>query len=506
MARVLSFDFGTGGVRAGVYCTDRGGMAAVAEAPYGTRHPRAAWAEQDCRDWLEAMVRAGGAAVARAGTPDIAAISVATTASTVVFCSSDGAPVRPAILWMDARASAEARRTAEVDHPVMAFCGGSDAAEWLVPKAMWVAANEPDVYARSDIVCEAIDFINFHLTGRWVGSRMNAACKWNYDSLSGVFVPAIYAQLGIADLAAKLPTDIVPVGDPVGAAAGPLLARMGIGGAPLVAQGGIDAHIGMLGAGTVAPGAMLFIGGTSVVQLTQLREHASLDGFWGPYPNALVDGLRLVEAGQVSAGSIISWLVETVFGLDENGHRALMETVRADGAAGQGLLALDYWMGNRTPYRDADLRGALLGLSLGHSRADMYAAVIDAIALGSANTLSSLADHGVRPDRYVMAGGICRNPAWLQATVDAIGQTVWVAREDNLSLIGGAVCSAAGLGLYRDLAHASEAMAASTERVEPDRDRVRAYAETLGLYRAATGALRPVLHALAGRHDHGGAA
>ena len=505
LARYLSFDFGTGGVRAGVYCTDRLSMIAVAEAAYPTEYPRAAWAEQDCRHWIDAMVEAGAKAVDEAEAPDIAAICVATTASTVVFCSREGEPVRPAILWMDARASAESQRTSEVDHPVMAYCGGSDAVEWLVPKAMWVARHEPDAYARAEIVCEAIDFVNYHLTGRWVGSRMNAACKWNYDSLTGAFVPEIYDRFGIPDLADKLPPEILPVGAPIIEAAGPLLERMGIAGRPLVAQGGIDAHIGMLGANTVAPGSMLIIGGTSVVQLTQLRDHAALDGFWGPYPNALIDGLWLVESGQVSAGSIIYWLVKTVFGLDDEGHRALMSEVQAAGRDGHGLLALDYWMGNRTPYRDADLRGAIMGLSLGHSRADIYAAIVDAVALGSANAVAALADHGVRPKRFVMAGGICGNPVWLQATVDALGAPVSVARDDNLSLIGGAVCSAAASGAFDDLTSAAAAMAAPTEEVVPVEDRRRWYQETLGLYREATVALRPVLHALSGRHDGGDA-
>lgn len=503
MARVLSFDFGTGGVRAGVYCSDELRMVSSAEATYDTHYPRKGWAEQDCSQWLAAMVDAGRSAVAMAESPDIAAICVATTASTVAFCRQDGEPVRPAILWMDARASAEARATEAIDHAVMAYCGGGDAAEWLVPKAMWLARHEPDRYRQADVICEALDFVNYHLTGQWVGSRMNAACKWNYDSLVGAFVPEIYASLGIAELSDKLPGRIVPVGAPIAQASGPLLARMGITGQPLVAQGGIDAHIGMLGANTVNPGSMLIIGGTSNVHLAQLSAMSDMSGFWGPYPNALMDGLWLVEAGQVSTGSILSWLAETVFGLDDTGHRRLMDDVLAADSPEHGLLTLDYWMGNRTPYRDADLRGALLGLSLGHTRADIYASAVDAVALGSANVVAVLAERGIEPDRIVMAGGICRNPLWLQATIDALGRPVGVAREDNLSLLGCAVCSATALGLFDDLATAARALAAPTRRVEPRPSRTEWYRSSLALYRQATEALTPVMHALADRQRSG---
>src|SRR5690606_37528098 len=106
--------------------------------------------------------------------------------------------------------------------------------------------------------------------------------------------------------------------------------------------------------------------------------------------NALVDGLWLVEAGQVSAGSILNWLSRTLFGLDETGQAALIAEAASRVAGGSGLLTLDYWMGNRTPYRDANLRGAILGLSLGHGRADIYASAVDSIALGSANVVEVL--------------------------------------------------------------------------------------------------------------------
>ena len=108
---------------------------------------------------------------------------------------------------MDFRCAAEeADRTARSRHPAgggLAYSGGGDAAEWLVPKAMWLADNEPETYARAGVICECLDYVNFMLTGRWVASRMNAACKWNYDSAAGRFVDEIYAELRCPDLPGK---------------------------------------------------------------------------------------------------------------------------------------------------------------------------------------------------------------------------------------------------------------------------------------------------------------
>ncbi len=164
-----------------------------------------------------------------------------------MVCRRDGAPLRPALLWMDCRAAAESDRTAAADHPVLAFSGGSDAAEWLVPKAMWLSRHEAETYARAEVICECLDWINFRLTGAWVGSRMNATCKWNFDSVENRFHDDLFAALGVPDLSSKLPQPILPVGAPSSASARKPAAHLGLSNRPIVAQGGIDAHIACSG-------------------------------------------------------------------------------------------------------------------------------------------------------------------------------------------------------------------------------------------------------------------
>jgi ribulose kinase len=497
MTRALVLDFGTSSVRAGVYDIGSRTMCASAEAPYATTYPRRGWAEQDPEEWWSALRIAARQVIAESGSRDISAMCVATTASTVVACTRAGMPLRPAILWMDCRAAAESQRTETITHEVLAYSGGGDAVEWLVPKAMWLATCEPATYREADIICEAVDFINYRLTGEWAGSRLNATCKWNYDALEKRYAPELFDAFGIPDLIEKLPAPIVPVGQPVGRLKREVADDFGIATQPLVAQGGIDAHIGVFGAGTVEPGAMLMIGGTSIVHLTQFMRKPTLSGIWGPYPNALLDGYWLVEGGQVSAGSILSWLTERIFGLDRAGQRALVESASLIDAGASGLLTLDYWMGNRTPYRDPDLRGSILGLSLWHDRATIYRSAIDAIALGSANVIGELAKGGVAITRLVLAGGICKNPLWLRATVDAIGQPIEVVEDENLSLIGGAVSAAVAIGSFPDLRAASRAFAVATRTIEPCVSAHRHFQELLPTYREATTTIAPIVHRLA---------
>lgn len=499
MARLLGLDFGTGGIRVGVFDLDSRSMLGEREVRYDTRYPRPGWAEQSPADWWQALGEATRGLMSDLGSPTIDGVCAATTASTVVACKRDGSPLRPALLWMDCRAAEEAARTARSSHPVLAYAGGSDAAEWLVPKAMWLAAHEPEVYAGADIICECLDYINFMLTGLWVGSRMNATCKWNYDSVAKCFHDELFAELGVPDLSDKLPREIFAVGAPIAPISATAMQHLGLVNRPMVAQGGIDAHIGMVGAGTMRPGELLMIGGTSIVHLFQLAAEMPVSGFWGPYPHALIDDHWLVEAGQVSAGSVLSWFSKDMFALDSAGLADLWDKAQALSVGSTGLLTLDYFMGNRTPYRDPMLRGAVLGLSLGHDRAALYRSAVEGVALASANVLKRMAELGVPCNRIVSSGGYAKNRLWLKATVDAIGAPVQLLAEANLTIIGAAASAAAGAGLLPDLFAAADAVSQPMTTIEPDLKDHERYKELLGEYLEATELLAPLSRRLAAR-------
>ena len=494
MAKLLGLDFGTGGIRVGLFDLETRRMLGEREEQYDTAYPRPGWAEQSPLDWWEALGRACRALIRELGSPDIAGICAATTASTVVACRRDGAPLRPAILWMDCRAADEAERSGHSKNPVMDYVGGANASEWLISKAMWLAGHEPHVYADADIICECLDYIYFKLTGRWVGSRMNATCKWNYDSVGKRFPAELYAEFGVEGLEAKLPPDIFAVGAPVERISAAAAAHLGLTNRPVLSQGGVDAHIGMVAAGTMKPGEMLMIGGTSIVQLFQLDSQRPMDGFWGPYPHALVDDHWLVEAGQVS---VLTWFERNLFELDAAGSAALRDKASAIPVGGTGLLTLDYFMGNRTPYREPLLRGAVIGLSLGHDRASLYRSAVESVALASANVLKRVAELRVPVDRIVSSGGYAKNRLWLQATVDAVGMPFELPREANLTIIGAAAAAATGSGLVPDLFAAADAVRQETTLIEPDLAAHAVYRRLLEEYIEATELLMPQSRRLA---------
>ena len=186
-----------------------------------------------------------------------------------------------------------------------------------------------------------------------------------------------------------------------------------------------------------------------------------------------------------------------MFGLDDASVEALWREAGALPVGGAGILALDYFMGNRTPYRDPLLRGAFLGLSLGHDRAAVYRAGVEAVALASANVLKRMGELGVSCRRVVSSGGYARNPMWLRATVDAMGLPMQTLSDVNLTILGAAACAAAGAGFADNLFEAARAVAQPSSVMDPDPAAHERYRELLSEYREATELLTPLMHRLA---------
>jgi ribulose kinase len=500
---ILGFDLGTEGARVGAF-TDAGDSLGSVPRAYRTTFPRSGWAEQDPADWWRAVVEATRALLVteacRASGP-VVAVGCATTASTVAVLDASGRALRPAILWMDSRAADQARRTADLAdrHPILAWSGGSDAAEWLVPKAMWLKENEPASYARADRIVEAVDYLTFRLTGRWVGSQMNAVCKYNYDPLTGTFPGELYQALGIADLQDKVPDEILPVGSVAGALTAQAADELGINAGAPVAVGGIDAHVSLLSCGAHCDGLVSLVSGTSSAVIAEIDQPCESNEIWGPYPQALRPSKWLVEGGQVTSGSVLTWAGENIMGVARDELPSLIRGAAAIEPGAHGLRALDSFMGNRTPYRDARLRGAVVGLTVGTTREELYRAAVEAVACGTKGVIDSLERAGVRCERLVFSGGIERNSLWQQVTVDVLGCEAEIVDGDNLTLRACAVIAGTGLGLVRDLDEGAAMFTPRTRTLTPDPARHTFYRQTYDDYVGLMAALTPVMHEIVDR-------
>ncbi|MCV7065481.1 sugar kinase [Mycolicibacterium farcinogenes] len=497
MGILLTIDLGTEGARVGAF-TEDGTPLGTAHRPYSTNHPRPGWAEQDPRDWWAAVTAATRQLLDTDGcraAGQVISIAASTTASTVAVVDADGTPLRPAILWMDARGAAESERTAQLSrlYPILDWSGGSDAAEWLLPKAMWLKKHDLESYRSAARIVEAVDYLTFRLTGRWVGSLMNAVCKYNYDAIAGRFPVDLYAALDMDDLVAKLPDDIFPVGAVAGTLTDSAAADLGITNTAIVAVGGIDAHVSLLACGGTTDGLVSIVSGTSSAIVTEVDQPTTSNEVWGPYPNALNHNKWLIEGGQVTSGSVLKWTGESVMGVPREELAGLIEQATAVDPAAHGLRALDYFMGNRTPHREARLRGAVIGLTLGTTKAELYRAMVEAVACGTRSVINSFERSGVPCTRLVFYGGIERNPLWQQVTIDMLGRPAELVIGANLTLRACAVIAATAAGIVPSLGAGSRLFAPKVRLLEPEPKRMAVYEETFGDYQRLTAALRPIM-------------
>ena len=533
-------------------------------------------------------------------------ISVDTTACSVVALDEHFRPLRRCLLWCDARSAPQCKRILDLgrgDASLAVNCGGAGplSAEWMIPKAMWLKENEPDVWARAAAVCEKQDYLNFLLTGRLVASGCHVAARWHWDAdaacapdTAGTLAgrPAsLLRRVGLEDLLDKWPRDVVAMGAPLGPLTRAAAAHLGLLAYPAllpdaagsdgdtvpvtVTQGGPDAYVGMLGLGCVRPGQLALITGSSHLHLAVCGADArAADGVWGPYQGAPLPSLRFAEGGQSSTGSALAWFrrllhahplaqplaqptaataVPDIPEAASRGHghgnlrRPTRRAAQAERAAplpappsyaaldaeaalipvgAGGLLAVETFQGSRTPVTDAEARGALLGLTLSHSRAHVWRALLEGVCLGTRAAVEALAAAGITAGatELLVAGGASRSPLWLQMHSDATGLPVVAGEVDNAPLLGAAVLAAVGAGCFDDAAadaaadadggadagagqaarllrrrveRAAGAMVRRKLRVEPDPAAKAAYDRLYPAYRRAAAATRDVAHAIA---------
>ena len=205
---VLGVDGGTGGIRAGLFEIATGAPVGFADTPYETRYPHPGWAEQDPRAWWAGMASSVRRvlAEARVAPADVAGLCCDTTCCTVVALDASGEPLIPCILWMDMRAASQTEAVLSTRDGALALnCGGDGpvSAEWMIPKALWLKENRPDVFADAAMICEYQDYLNLKLTGRYVASANTFAVRWHFRD--GAPPTSLLNALDLAALASGPP-------------------------------------------------------------------------------------------------------------------------------------------------------------------------------------------------------------------------------------------------------------------------------------------------------------
>ncbi|MEM1428699.1 MAG: FGGY family carbohydrate kinase [Pseudomonadota bacterium] len=490
MAYMLTADGGTESLRARIYDL-RGTCVASHAEPYDTAFSAGARAEQNPADWWANFITASRAAIASAQIDpgEIDAIAYATTSCTVVALDENGDALRPAIIWMDVRADAEADAVLATGDPALQLNSagrGPVSAEWMLPKALWLQRNEPETFERAHRICEYQDFLTFKLTGEWAASLNNAGLRWHYRNCDGGWAESLAASLGLEALLEKWPERVVAPGKVIGTLTPAAAEALGLSTKVKVVQGGADALIGMVGLGVAQPGQLALITGSSHLQFGVTEAPLSAPGVWGAYADIVYPGRFVVEGGQTSTGSIVNWLGRLTGGLD-------FEDLNAKAAAlapgSDGLIVQDHFQGNRTPYTDPLSRGAILGLTLAHEKHHIFRAIMEGIGFGTRAILDAFKAAGYTSTEMTVGGGASASDLWMQIHADTSGLTVRLPASPDAPSTGSAVLAAHGAGHFTTIDEGIAAMVHPGRVIDPIPENVARYEEIyqkyLSLYPAA---------------------
>ncbi len=494
MSYVIGIDGGTESLRATVFDL-AGRRIASSAARYDTRFMPGSRVEQDPEAWWLALGRAVREAVEQSGVhaSAIDAVCAATTCCTVAALDEAVRPLRPALLWMDVRAGDEARAVLATGDAALAVNGagqGPVSAEWMIPKALWLARNEPETFRAAHTICEYQDFLTWRLTGRRAASLDNVSIRWHYRRDAGGWPDGLLAALDLAELRLKWPSEVIAPGGVVG----PLTARaaehLGLPETVRVVQGGADALIGMIGLAVAKPGQLALITGSSHLQFAVGSKAAHVPGLWGTYQDAVYPGRTILEGGQTSTGSIIAWL-RRVAGEALDLDSLNLEAAKLEPGA-DGLLVLDHFQGNRTPYTDPLSRGAITGLSLHHTAAHLFRAMLEGIGFGTRAIIDRMTEAGSGAAEITAGGGATRSPLWLQIHADTAGLPVVVPEVADAPSVGAAILAAHGAGHFASIDDGITAMVRTGRRIEPIAANVERYQAIYQRYGALYPALKPL--------------
>lgn len=500
----IGIDFGTESARAVLVDLRDGREVAEAVYPYpdgviderlpGTEiRLEPDWALQNPADYLAAVKETIPRLLKESGVApeDIIGIGIDFTACTMLPTKADGTPLcflpeyrnHPHAwvkLWKHHAAQPEANRINELarerGEPWLARYGGKISSEWFFPKALQILNEAPEVYEAADRLIEAADWIVWQLTGVETRNSCTAGYKAIWSKREGFpspdFFEALHPRMRNI-VKEKMKEEILPLGARAGGLTPEMAAATGLKAGTAVAVANVDAHVSVPAATVTGPGRMVIIMGTSNCHMVVGEEPVIIPGMCGVVEDGILPGYAGFEAGQSCVGDHFAWFVENCVPYTYaqeaearrlNLHQLLEEKASRLKPGESGLLALDWWNGNRSVLVDVDLTGLLIGATLGTKPEEIYRALIEATAFGTRVIVEAFEEHGVAVNEIVAAGGLPeRNKLLMQIYADVVGREFKIAGTAQAGALGaamhGAVAAGAAAGGYDTIQEAAAHMA-----------------------------------------------
>lgn len=522
----IGIDFGTLSGRALLVDTRDGSEVATAvfDYPHAVMDERLPsgkrlgpeWALQHPQDYIDVFTHTIPAVLKESGVDpnEVVGLAVDFTASSPMPVKADGTPLcfldqfkdEPHAyvkLWKHHAAQPQADHINEVarqrGESWLPRYGGKYSSEWFFSKLLQILVESPAVYREIDAFIEAADWVIWQLTGQMTRNTCTAGYKMLVQD--GQYPSREYFAALHPDFAdvieQKVWGDFAPLAGKAGELTPEMAQQLGLPAGIAVAVANVDAHVTAPAVKATQPGVMVMIMGTSTCHIMSGDQLQEVDGMCGVVDGGIIDGLYGYEAGQSGVGDIFAWFVdnavppeyhEAAKAAGMNLHEYLEQEAARQNPGEHGLVALDWWNGNRSTLVDTELSGLLIGATLATRAPDIYRALIESTAFGTREIIEAFEARGVAVKELVAAGGLPEKNALLrQIYADVTGRSFKLAGSSQSPALGSAMHAAVAAGVYPDIHAAADKMGKLKDEVVqpiPENQAIydRLYAEYKTLY------------------------
>ncbi len=486
----IGIDLGTTGTKTILLDTEAG-IVAQASRESALYSPRPGFAEADPAQWLRNVKESIRQVVVEAGISprDVVAISASGMVPAVIPVDRAGRPLRRAILQNDARATVEIGELTELLSGIdlVALTSSALTQQSVAPTAAWIQANEPDVWAKTTHLMGSYDWILLAL-----GAQPHVELNWALES--GLFGLDAQPLARVLD-AAKVERDILPAvlspGDQAGVLSATAANDCGLIAGTALIVGGADHVLSAFAAGVEKEGDWLVkLGGAGDILVASDRVIVDPRLYLDAHP---VPGRWLPNGCMATSGSLIRWYQSLIGGTD---------LMRLDEEAAlrppADLLCLPYFLGEKSPINDPDLRGTFAGLHLGHTRADLYRSVLEAIAFGFRHNADVFREIGMKLERVMITNGGSKSTLWKQIHAEVLGTEMYPVLDHPGASLGAALIAAVGVGAISNWEDTKRFLRLG-EPVVPDPAKVLIYGQANQEWLALGSAVAPISHSIARR-------
>lgn len=504
---LLGVDIGTYSSKGVLVAAHTGDVVAEHSVEHTLSMPYPGWVEHDPdRTWWGEFVSICRTVIANAGIDPkhIQGVGVSGIGPCVLPVDEAGQPLRQAILYgIDTRASREIAQLEEAlgrdeifEHSATHLSSSANG-----PKIVWIKDHEPEVYAKARWFLTSQSFIVFKLTGNAVMDHYTAC---TYAPL--LDVAARQWRAGMEDLI--VPTRNLPTMSWSSEIAGSVTRRASLEtglleGTPVIA-GTMDSAAEAISAGVTEFGDMMMMFGSSNSFILKTDRLAPTEHFWAL--NWLEPDSFACVGGMSTVGSLTRWFRDQLSPLEVaaqglhgvNAYTGLARLLEASPPGAQGLIVLPYFEGERTPMYDPDARGVFFGLTLKHTRADLYRALLESVGFGIRHNMDGMLAEGIVPRHILAIGGGVKNLAWMQTISDIANIEMSIPEQQVGSAYGDAFLAGIGVGIFSGVREVRK-WVRYVKQITPNPESTARYTPLYGIYRelyARTSSLMGKLSAL----------